>query len=116
MVREALKLGQRGRWARDDVIAILETHGIKLKPVGPDAGWLEKIEFAQTLNEAWRQRTAAGVLDQVAREFVNRPVDAETKRSLHTARGLAAKSLGDPQRAKEVLDRAIELLPAGIDS
>jgi len=115
LVRNALKLAQKGRWTRAEVVSLLLSHGLKLRPLGVDAAWIERIEFAQSLNERWRQRTAAGVLDALAGELDGESIAGETLRRLRTARGLSALGLGDFARAKTEFARAIDLTPATLE-
>lgn len=116
LVRSALKLAQKGRWTRSEVVAFLTSHGLKLRPLWADATWLERIELAQGLNEKWRQRTAAGILDHLARELEGKSIAGETMRRLHTARGLSALGLADFVRAKSEFARAIDLTSPKLDS
>lgn len=111
LVRHALKINQHGRWDRSAVESLLRSHGLITRPVGVDAPFLEQIEFSRRLIKNWRQRTAAGVLDHLAVQAQDKPIGGDTRRQLHGLRGACALALGDTQRARVELTRALEALP-----
>ena len=112
LVREGLRLAQRGRWDRAGVEQLLRGHGFQLRPVGPDAPWIEQIDIARRLTTSLRPKTAAGLLDHLAAALDGRAVGADVRRQFHTARGAAALSLGAAQRGREHFARALEHVPA----
>jgi tetratricopeptide (TPR) repeat protein len=112
LVRNGLRLAQRGRWDRSSIVGLLGSHGFNLRPVGPDARWLEQIDYARNLNSKWRSKTAAGVLDHLASEIQGQAIQADVRRQLHAVRGASALALGDLQKARENFGRALEYVVA----
>ncbi|MGH9885185.1 MAG: tetratricopeptide repeat protein, partial [bacterium] len=116
LVRHALKLGQRGKWTRAEVEALLKVNNFKLRPVGPDSAWLEQIDFARKLNSRWRPRTAAGLLDHLIAEIGGRATEGDTLRQLHGVRGASALMVDDPDRARAEFSRALDFIPLRVDA
>lgn len=87
LVREGLRLNQRGRWDRAFLERLLTTAGLLLRPVGPEANWMERIDHARDLTLRYRPRTAAGLLEDLAQELQSKSASNTVRRRLHGTLG-----------------------------
>jgi tetratricopeptide (TPR) repeat protein len=112
LIRQGLSLAQRGHWDRAGVERLLASEKLLLRPIGVDARWFERIDYARQLNAKWRPRTAGGLLDHLAAELDGRAVRADVRRQLHSVRGVSAFTLRDLLKARVEWGRALEFAVA----
>ena len=108
LVRNGLRLAKHGRWERASIEAFVKSSGLALRPVGPDARWLEQIDYARSLHGSLRPRSGAGLLDHVTLAIQGQPTRPEVRRQLFAVRGACALMLGDLSAAREFFGRALE--------
>ena len=101
----------RLRRDRDALMALLKSHGIEVRPSGPNAVWHDSLDDSRRLNARRYFRATLKHLDELERELVGKAAEPRVLYRLHAQRAEALFHVFEPAAAITSAQRALDHQP-----
>jgi tetratricopeptide (TPR) repeat protein len=105
---------RRLRRTREDFVRLLESHGLKTVPPGPNLRVNVELDMSKLLLSEAKPDAALMVLSRIEKRFADPDVDAHTRYRFHQQRAAASLQLGRFKEAIQLAQTALYYEPKGV--